>query len=74
MPEPIVITLNENNEETDTADEFEVDMVVTNKTDKIGPIVARYWMLAGSLLYVFSCWRLFRDCMCASSSDPSVQE
>ena len=26
MPEPIVITLIENNEETDTADEFEVDM------------------------------------------------
>ena len=27
MPEPIVITLIENNEETDTADEFEVDTV-----------------------------------------------
>ena len=26
MPEPVVITLIENNEETDTADEFEVDM------------------------------------------------
>ena len=26
MPEPVFITLIENNEETDTADEFEVDM------------------------------------------------
>ena len=39
------------------------------------PIVARSWILDGSLLYVYivgggPC----KNCMCASSSDPSVQE
>ena len=29
-------------------------------------------MLAMSLLYGYSCWMIFLDCMCASSSDPEI--
>ena len=54
MPEPVVITLIENNEETDTADEFEVDMSCYTSTCIFQKCNMYCFVLFDLILYVHS--------------------